>query len=134
MGRTVALKVLPFAAVMDEKAITRFKNEARARRHVAPRPYCTGSRSRQRAGFYYYAMALIEGLTLAEVIDDLKQRPVLNRNGADEGELLVDQVVSHRSGGAANVESGSSGQFDRQPTLQPRSRSHPTKLNRRQCG
>ena len=30
LGRTVALKVLPFAALMDERAVKRFKNEARA--------------------------------------------------------------------------------------------------------
>ncbi len=30
LGRTVALKVLPFAAMLDERQLTRFRNEARA--------------------------------------------------------------------------------------------------------
>ena len=30
LGRTVALKVLPFAAMLDDKQLQRFKNEARA--------------------------------------------------------------------------------------------------------
>ena len=40
LGRTVALKVLPFAAMLDERQRTRFRNEARARRHAQPSPHC----------------------------------------------------------------------------------------------
>jgi serine/threonine protein kinase len=41
MGRRVALKVLPFAAMVDGKAVTRFRNEVRAvasldHRHIVP--------------------------------------------------------------------------------------------------
>ena len=105
MGRTVALKVLPFAAVMDEKAITRFKNEARAAgtlHHDNIVPVHAVGNDR---GVYYYAMALIEGSTLAEVIEDLKQR-VLRRGGDDKNECLVDQIAPDRTNLVADVEFG----------------------------
>ena len=96
MSRNVALKILPFAAVMDEKAITRFKNEARAagtlhHPNIVP-VHAVGN----ERGVYYYAMALIEGLTLAEAIGGLKQR-VLHGDPNRTGESLLDQIVSDRS-------------------------------------
>lgn len=93
MGRTVALKVLPFAAVMDEKAITRFKNEARAagtlhHPNIVP-VYSVGN----ERGVYYYAMALIEGITLAQVIRELHVR--LLRNAPSAGnDFRLDEVVA----------------------------------------
>ncbi|MEM9659258.1 MAG: serine/threonine-protein kinase, partial [Planctomycetota bacterium] len=107
MGRIVALKVLPFAAVMDEKAITRFKNEARAagtlhHENIVPVHAVGNDR-----GVYYYAMALIDGLTLARVIDELKQR-VVDGGRLHDADLLVDQVVSRRSDGRRGGEGGGS--------------------------
>lgn len=71
LGRTVALKVLPFAAVLDDRQIKRFKNEARAAAmlnhpNIVP-VYSVGT----ERGVHYYAMQLVEGNTLAEVIEDL---------------------------------------------------------------
>ncbi len=104
MGRTVALKVLPFAAVMDEKAITRFKNEARAagtlhHDNIVP-VHAVGS----ERGVYYYAMALIEGLSLAEVIQAQKQQVLSEAPVAER--LLPDHVVAEQSDDASQVEPG----------------------------
>ncbi len=71
MRRRVALKVLPFASVMDQRQIARFKNEAQAAgllQHTNIVPvYGVGC---ERA-VHYFAMQYIEGMTLAEIISEL---------------------------------------------------------------
>jgi serine/threonine protein kinase len=76
MGRRVALKVLPFAAVMDPRHLQRFKNEARAagslqHPHIVPVHFVGGER-----GVHYFAMQFIEGQTLAALIQQLRQLAV----------------------------------------------------------
>jgi tetratricopeptide (TPR) repeat protein len=71
LGRRVALKVLPFAAVLDDKQVTRFRNEARAagqldHPHIVS-VYAVGC----ERGVHYYAMRLVEGHTVAELIAEL---------------------------------------------------------------
>ena len=69
LGRTVALKVLPYAAMLDRKAITRFKNEARAAAtldHPNIVPVFAVGNDR---GIYYYAMSMVNGLTNAESVN-----------------------------------------------------------------
>ncbi len=61
LGRMVALKVLPFAAMLDDRQLQRFRNEARAAAtlnhpNIVP-VYFVG---RER-GVHFYAMQLIEG-------------------------------------------------------------------------
>ena len=81
VGRHVALKVLPFAAVLDPKQLQRFKNEAQAAValdhpnivHV----HCVGC----QRGVHYYAMQLIEGQTLADVIAELRAGQQLPSEG-----------------------------------------------------
>jgi tetratricopeptide (TPR) repeat protein len=76
MGRRVALKVLPFAAVMDPRHLLRFKNEARAagslqHPHIVPVHFVGSER-----GVHYFAMQFIEGETLAALIHQLRQSAV----------------------------------------------------------
>jgi len=68
LRRRVALKVLPFAATLDGRRLERFKNEALAaarlhHSHIVP-VYAVGC----ERGVYYYAMQMIEGSSLADVI------------------------------------------------------------------
>src|SRR5262249_55273689 len=72
LGRRVALKVLPFAAGMDSKQLQRFKNEAQAaanlkHSHIVP-IHAVGT----ERGVHYYAMQLIEGHTVADLIAELR--------------------------------------------------------------
>ncbi|MCC9603651.1 serine/threonine protein kinase [Stieleria sp. JC731] len=72
LGRRVALKVLPFASGLDEVRLQRFRNEAHAaaalhHTNIVP-VYAVGS----DRGVHYYAMQLIDGETLAEVIRMLR--------------------------------------------------------------
>ncbi|MEP1643990.1 protein kinase domain-containing protein, partial [Rhodopirellula bahusiensis] len=73
LGRKVALKVLPFASGLDEVRLQRFRNEAHAaaalhHTNIVP-VYAVGS----DRGVHYYAMQMIDGRTLADVIDELRQ-------------------------------------------------------------
>jgi serine/threonine protein kinase len=74
LGRRVALKVLPFAAALDARQLQRFRNEAQAAaglQHQGIVPvYAVGC----ERGVHYYAMQFIEGHTLAELIQQLRQR------------------------------------------------------------
>ncbi|MCO8122001.1 serine/threonine protein kinase [Stieleria sp. TO1_6] len=68
LGRHVALKVLPMASGLDEIRLQRFRNEAHAaaalhHTNIVP-VYAVGS----DRGIHYYAMQLIDGSTLADLI------------------------------------------------------------------
>src|SRR5438046_495824 len=74
LGRRVALKVLPFAAALDAKQLQRFKNEAQAaaqlhHTNIVP-VYAVG----EARGVHYYAMQLIEGQNLADLIAQLRRQ------------------------------------------------------------
>ena len=71
LGRLVAVKILPFAALLDQRQLERFKNEARAAAMLKhPNIVSVHSVGVQR-GVHYYAMELIEGMSLAEVVSRL---------------------------------------------------------------
>lgn len=75
LGRKVALKVLPFAATLDSRQLRRFENEARAAAqlhhpHIVP-VHAVGC----ERGVHYYAMQLIDGQPLSDVIDRLRHAP-----------------------------------------------------------
>ena len=72
LGRRVALKVLPFAAALDNKQLQRFKNEATAaaqlhHTNIVP-VYAVGC----ERGVHFYAMQLIEGRSLSALIRELR--------------------------------------------------------------
>lgn len=74
LGRRVALKVLPFAAMLDKQQLARFKNEARAAATLDhPNIVAVYSVGVDR-GVHYYAMQLVEGQSLAQVVAQLKAR------------------------------------------------------------
>ena len=73
LRRLVALKVLPFAAMLDSRQLERFKHEAQAAaalRH--PHIVSVHSVGCER-GVHFYAMDLVDGPSLAEVIHDLQR-------------------------------------------------------------
>jgi WD40 repeat protein/serine/threonine protein kinase len=72
LGRRVALKILPFAAALDERRLQRFKLEATAaaqlhHEHIVP-VFGVGC----ERGVHYFAMQFIDGRTLAEAIRELR--------------------------------------------------------------
>src|SRR6185312_347684 len=71
LGRRVAVKVLPFAATLDARHLQRFRNEAQAaaqlhHTNIVP-VYAVGC----ERGVHYYAMQLIEGQNLADLMRQL---------------------------------------------------------------
>ncbi len=83
LGRRVALKVLPFAAALDPRQRQRFQVEAQAaaclhHTHIVP-VFAVGC----DRGTYYYAMQYIEGRTLSDVIQEMREIEQSPRNGSD---------------------------------------------------
>jgi eukaryotic-like serine/threonine-protein kinase len=89
LGRRVALKVLPFASGLDEVRLQRFRNEAHAaaalhHTNIVP-VYAVGS----DRGVHFYAMQLIEGQTLADVIGQMREANGKAEKGSPRTELAV---------------------------------------------
>jgi serine/threonine protein kinase len=74
LNRRVALKVLPFAASLDSKQLQRFQNEAQAAAQLHHTNIVPVFGVGQERGVHYYAMQLIEGQSLAAVIEEMRQR------------------------------------------------------------
>jgi serine/threonine protein kinase len=72
LSRRVALKVLPFAATLDAKQLTRFRNEAHAASHLHHPHIVPVHEVGSDRGVHYYAMQFIEGQNLAEIILDMR--------------------------------------------------------------
>ena len=85
LRRRVALKVLPFAGVLDEQLLKDFKNESLAAATLDhPNIVQVHSVGCDR-GVHYYAMQLIEGQSLAETITELRRiRKRGSVSGSDE--------------------------------------------------
>ncbi|NQT16333.1 MAG: serine/threonine protein kinase, partial [Planctomycetes bacterium] len=72
LGRRVALKVLPFAAVLDSKQIARFKNEAQAAAQLDHPNIVSVFAVGADRGVHYYAMRYIDGQPLDRAIAELR--------------------------------------------------------------
>lgn len=95
LRRRVALKILPFAAVLDDRRLQRFKNEALAAAQLRhPNIVSVLSVGCER-GVHYYAMEYVEGQSLAEVVEELQ---------GTSGELEVN--TAHPSGRLAATPPG----------------------------
>lgn len=84
LGRRVALKVLPFASTFDPRQLQRFHNEATAAaqlEHPSIVPiYAIGS----ERGIHYYAMRLINGQHLGNLIRQLREENHIPENAPDD--------------------------------------------------
>ena len=72
LNRQVALKILPFAAVLDQRQIARFRNEAQAAAQLHHSNIVPVFAVGQEQGVYYYAMQYIEGQSLEQAIGELR--------------------------------------------------------------
>jgi tetratricopeptide (TPR) repeat protein len=85
LKRRVALKVLPFAAVLDPRQLQRFQNEAQTAaclHHTNIVPVFTVGCER---GVHYFAMQYIDGETLDRVIQNLRRQQRLHSAAKEEG-------------------------------------------------
>lgn len=80
LGRRVALKVLPFAAMLGENRLRRFQNEARVAASL-DHPHIVAIHAvGVERGVYYYAMQLIQGQSMDRWIAELRN---LSQGDAD---------------------------------------------------
>jgi eukaryotic-like serine/threonine-protein kinase len=92
LQRRVAVKVLPFASVLDAKQIARFRNEAQAAAqlhhpHIVP-VFAVGI----ERGVHYYAMQLVAGRPLDQVIEELREAGSQGVDVEREGLRTVENV------------------------------------------
>ena len=85
LNRKVALKILPFAAVLDQRQIARFRNEAQAAAqlhhpHIVP-VFAVG----QEQGVNYYAMQYIDGQSLEQAIRELRMNEMRRATNSTKG-------------------------------------------------
>ncbi len=101
LGRRVALKILPLAGILDERQLTRFRNEARAAASLKHANIVGVHAVGCERGVHYYAMEYVEGKTLAEVIAELQRE-----SGAGTGATAARSAGFSRSqppeGGTTN--------------------------------
>lgn len=74
LSRRVALKVLPFASMLHQRHLQRFQNEAQAAALLKHPNIVSVHGVGCERGLHYYAMELIEGWSLAEILDQLRRR------------------------------------------------------------
>jgi serine/threonine protein kinase/Tfp pilus assembly protein PilF len=98
LGRTVALKVLPFASTFDPRQLQRFQNEARAAaclHHNSIVPvYAVGC----ERGVHYYAMQIIAGQSLDRAIAEIRKMPGKEAAGTNlPATVARDGIVDQQS-------------------------------------
>ena len=72
LSRRIALKILPFAATLDERQLQRFKNEAKAAGLLQHPNIVPVHGVGVERGVHYYAMQLIEGVSLADLLHNIQ--------------------------------------------------------------
>lgn len=81
LKRRVAVKVLPFAGLLDRRQLDRFRNEARAAAMLKHPNIVSVLSVGYEAGIHFYAMELVEGCSLADAIRQIKPGPKLKAAG-----------------------------------------------------
>lgn len=105
LGRHVALKVLPYYAVMDERHLKRFRREARAaaqlhHSHIVP-VFGVG----EHDGVHFFAMQFIHGKGLDEVLSEVRELRDRHPAGISPEQLQESFALS-----AAATDGGESGE------------------------
>ena len=85
LGRRVALKVLPFAAVFHERQLARFQNEALAAARLKHPHIVSVLTVGCDRGVHYYAMDLVQGQTLGQLVRTAEAPDATSCERADNG-------------------------------------------------
>ncbi|MCO6459625.1 MAG: serine/threonine protein kinase [Pirellulaceae bacterium] len=99
LQRPVALKILPFAALLDARQIARFRNEAQAAAQLHhPRIVPVFAVGCDR-GVHYYAMQLIVGQSLDKVIAQVRQATEGAGKSAGKSANKCDSEIANKCAG-----------------------------------
>jgi eukaryotic-like serine/threonine-protein kinase len=97
LERRVALKVLPFAAVLDASQLARFKNEALAAAQLDHPHIVNVLGIGCDRGTHFYAMRYIDGCTLADLIEEQRQHQAAKgREKSGEQVANVESTAANR--------------------------------------
>ena len=124
LGRTVALKVLPFAGMVRGNALQRFQNEVRAAATLDHPNIVSVYSVGEERGVHYYAMQLVRGQSLAEVIQQLA---AIHDDGRELNAQSISEVVSretllsHRESRPLRAGEGRAMPVTNHPSPKPRS-------------
>ena len=95
ISRRVAIKLLPFASLASEHALKRFQNEIRTAASLEHPNIAAVYASGEDRGVHYFAMQLIRGRTLADVIVELQRgasdAKEVTERGEDQSPPQIDQ-------------------------------------------
>jgi WD40 repeat protein/serine/threonine protein kinase/tetratricopeptide (TPR) repeat protein len=108
LGRRVALKVLPLHASLDGKALERFKREARSAARLHHTNIVPVFEVGQDGEVCYYAMQLIRGQGLDQVVEELRR---LRQDSGENGEHQALKAGAPRSEARGLAYSLVTGQF-----------------------
>lgn len=97
MGRRVALKVLPFAALAQDLSLQRFRNEVRAAAALDHPNIVSIYSVGEDRGIHFYAMQLIRGQTIADVIEKRRQREKPSSPLSIAGQVLRETELNNTS-------------------------------------
>src|SRR5262249_45840592 len=73
LGRYVAIKVLPSHALLDPRQLARFRREAKAAARLHHTNIVPVFGVGEQDGLHYYVMQFIPGLSLDEILDELRR-------------------------------------------------------------
>jgi serine/threonine protein kinase/tetratricopeptide (TPR) repeat protein len=94
LRRRVALKVMPMAAALDSKQLQRFKNEAQAAAHLLHQNIVAVHAVGCERGVHFYAMQLIDGVTVAALITELRRQRGLSTAAPPEADTPPTALLS----------------------------------------
>ena len=103
LNRVVALKVLPPYLRYSESARTRFRREIEAAASLQHRNIVAVYTTGEEQGATYYAMELIEGPALSELIATLRQNPLPELKSCRWKERVTPQADAQTQAGAADA-------------------------------
>jgi WD40 repeat protein/serine/threonine protein kinase len=92
LKRRVALKVLPFAAVLEPRQLARFQHEAQAAAMLKHPNIVAVHAVGSDRGVHFYAMELVEGWSLAEVLEQARGEKDVGRSMLDVGSRQTSNI------------------------------------------
>ncbi len=85
LNRRIAVKILPLAGLLNERQLERFRNESRAAAMLKHPNIVRVYSSGVERGVHYYAMDLIDGGTVAELIGQLRESSRVAERDPEDG-------------------------------------------------
>jgi serine/threonine protein kinase len=120
LNRQVALKVLPFAAMLDEKQIARFRNEAQAAAQLHHPNIVPVHAVGQERGVHFFAMQYVPGQSLETALQELRQEGDAQYGEQPRSEHWRDASGTQKSGAARMADTATFGAYSTKASTRSR--------------